>query len=270
MQSNKSKSLPILMAIFLLMLQGCSSFRATSQTEGQDAKEQSASAEEINKEAKEKIGRENAPRVSELILGPGDQLEIMVYRNDNLTREVRIDPSGKIMYPLTGDIHAADLSVFQLRDEIRDGLSKYIIDPQITIRIISIQSQKIIVLGEVQKPGFFQAETSPTALEAISQAGGFTDDAKRKSALLIRGGMENPELRVLNLEKALEAGDLTQNIVLKGGDIIYIPRTTISDVSRFFAYLSDIISPIVSSEAAYLLGREIVSGEKTQKSIPLR
>jgi polysaccharide export outer membrane protein len=263
MEPNKTKSIPILMAIFLLILQGCNHNKVKSQDRIIDTNEQTSSVTEDSNQTEEIIGNEKEPSISEFIVGPGDRLEIMVYRHDDLTREVWIDPTGKFMYPLTGDISAAGLSIFKVRDRIGEGLSKYINDPQITVRILSIQSQKIIVLGEVQSAGFFLAEAPMTALDAISQAGGFTYDGQKKTVMLIRGGMEKPELRVLDLEKVLKEGDLTDNIMLKSGDIIYVPRTFISNVAAFFTYISAIISPIVNGERGYLYGKEIIEGKST-------
>ena len=174
------------------------------------------------------------------------------------------------MYPLLGDIQAAGLDIFELRDTIRDGLTKYIIDPQVSVSIRSIESRKVIVLGEVNQPGFFQAESSATALEAIAQAGGFTLDGKQTDVLLIRGGLEQPELQVLDLQKALRQGDLANNVRLRGGDIVYVPRTFISDVDRFFAHLSTIISPVVTMEAGYLLGVDIAQGQSGRTSVTAR
>ncbi|MHC4259025.1 MAG: polysaccharide biosynthesis/export family protein [Planctomycetota bacterium] len=205
---------------------------------------------------------ENVPTVSEFILGPGDELRISVYRHDDLTQEVRIGPSGKIMCPLAGDVQASGLSIFQVRDSIRDGLSRYIVNPQVSVSILSAQSQKIIVLGEVRSPGFFPSDMPMSLVEVVARAGGVTADAEQRNVLLIRGGMENPDVKVLNLEKVLKTGDLTENVVVRGGDIVYMPRSTIADVSKFFGYLSTIISPIVEGERAYLLGDEIRTGER--------
>ncbi|MBI5194700.1 MAG: polysaccharide export protein [Nitrospirae bacterium] len=200
-------------------------------------------------------------KVTEFILGSGDKVEINVYRHDDLKKTVQIDVSGKITYPLLGDIQAGGLSIFQLRDKIRDGLSKYLVDPQVSVGVASVQGQKVIVLGEVRTPGFFQIETSMTVLEAVSRAGGFTLDGKKKSVLLIRGGLKTPQLITLNLEKALSKGDLAQNIQLQRDDIVYVPRTYISNVDRFFGHLSTIISPLLQMESGFYVGQGI-EGER--------
>jgi polysaccharide export outer membrane protein len=201
----------------------------------------------------------NEIKITEFILGAGDTIEISVYRHDDLKKTAKIDISGIISYPLVGDIKAGGLSIFQFRDKIRDGLSKYIVDPQVSVGVTTIQSQKVIVLGEVKTPGLFSLEGPMTALEAMSKAGGFTIDAKQKSILLIRGGLKNPELVTLNLESALKEGDFAQNAYLQNGDIIYVPATTIANVSRFFDYLSRIISPLLQLEGGYYIGQQIES-----------
>ncbi|MBI5049580.1 MAG: polysaccharide export protein [Nitrospirae bacterium] len=234
-------SVGITAIVCLVLSSSCATTKTASKTEGESVQD------ETPKEIK----------ITEFILGAGDTVEISVYRHDDLKKTAKIDISGIISYPLVGDIKAAGLGILQFRDKIRDGLSKYIVDPQVSIGLTTIQSQKVIVLGEVKNPGFFQIETSLTALEAISQAGGFTLDGKKKSVLLIRGGMNKPQLITLNLEKALTEGDLTQNVMLQRSDIIYVPRTFISNVDRFFGHLSTIISPLLSLESGYYIGQQI-------------
>lgn len=199
-------------------------------------------------------------KISEFILGPGDKAEITVYRNDDLKRTVQIDTSGKITFPLVGDIQAGGLSIFQLRDQIRDKLSKYIVEPQVSILVTAVQSQKVIVLGEVKNPGLFALDSPLTALEAISKAGGFSLDARQGNVLLIKGGMKNPELSSLDMKDVFSGNDITQNVNLQNGDIIYVPSTFIADLSRFFDHLSRIISPLVQLETGYFIGQEISGG----------
>jgi len=224
-----------LASIFFLILCGCATTESTS-------KAIQPLPEETTKEIK----------LTEFILGPGDTVEITVYRHDDLKRTVPIDTSGRISYPLVGDIQAGGLSIFQLRDNIRDGLSEYIKEPQVTVSVTSVQSQKVYVLGEVQKPGAFALNTPLSALEAISSAGGFTTDAKDGSVIVMRGKKENPELIKLDLKSALEKGNVAQDIQLQAGDIVFVPPATIADVSRFAIYLRNILWP------AFLFGRGVV------------
>lgn len=237
----------LIVLIIFVLLNGCSTTGTPSKA-----------TEETISSVSEEVPRE--VKVKEFILGPGDKIEIIVYRQDDLRRTVQIDTSGKITYPLVGDIEAGGLSIFQLRDKIRDGLSKYIVDPQVSVGVTSVQSQKIIVLGEVKNPGLFSLEAPINALEAISRAGGPTSDAKQGNVLLIRGGLKNPELITLDIGSILSGHDMAQNVYLQNGDIIYVPATFIANVSRFFEHLSKIITPIVQMEGGYFLGQQIEKG----------
>jgi polysaccharide export outer membrane protein len=181
--------------------------------------------------------------ISEYMLGFGDELEISIFRHDEMTKKVRILPDGKIQYPLVGEIYAEGLSVNQLRDKLREGLLKYYVDPQVSINVSSIGSQKFFVLGEVKHPGVFQLDRPKTLVEAISEAEGFTLDAKQSFVLLIRGSPSSPKpsYQVLDMEKVFKQMDMTQNVALQQGDIIYVPASKYADVERFFDRLWTII-----------------------------
>lgn len=208
--------------------------------------------------------------VTEFILGPGDEVEITVWREPSLSQKVKIDPAGKIFYPLVGEIQVSGLSIVALREEVRKGLLKYYVNPQVGVSVVSLRSQKVFVLGEVKKPGVFQMEPSMRVLEALSLAGGFSPDAHRENVLLIRGDLKKPYLKTLDLRSLLEKGDLSQNLVLERGDIIFVPSTRIADVSRFFQRLSKIISPIVDLERGIILAPtvgDVLRGKKKGKTI---
>jgi polysaccharide export outer membrane protein len=183
--------------------------------------------------------------ISEFTLGPSDVIDVQVWRNNELSRKVQVDPYGKISYPFIGEISVTGMSVKQLKDVLIQGLSKYYVDPVIEVNVSAIQSQKISVLGEVFKPGIFALSKPTDILEAIALSGGFTQDAKEENVLLIRGDKNNPDLIKLDLKSAMNYADLKQNIRLQNGDIVYVPVTFIADASRFFRYLKDIMYPIV-------------------------
>lgn len=195
--------------------------------------------------------------VSEFILGVGDEVELTVYRHDDLHKKVRIPPDGTNTFPLIGEIQTKGVSIHQLRRKIKESLSNYIVDPQVSLEITSFKGQKIFILGEVNNPGAYQIDTPTTIIEAIAKAGGYTLDGKYNSIVLIRGGPEKPELKRLDLKKTFATGDLSQNVFLKNGDVVYVPRTFISNVDRFFKHFENIVRPLVWTEQGIVLGDRI-------------
>ncbi len=229
-------------------------------------------------------------------LAPGDEISITVYKQDDLNRKLIIPPDGYFFFPMVGEINADGKNLRELRGIVTNGLSNFVPDAQVGIDLVSSKSPKIVVdpqvavdivklsnpkrivdpevsievtqsgghkifiLGEVNNPGVYLTDGNMRVVEAIVSASGLTLDAEQKSVLLIRGGIDNqnPELIVVNLKNTFKEGDLTQNKVLQQGDIIYVPRTFISDVDRFFTHLSRIISPFMQLETIYLIGKQIV------------
>jgi len=200
------------------------------------------------------------------ILGPGDKIVVEVYRHDGLAKTIQVDPSGKINYPWIGDIEAGGLSIPQLRDRIRAGLSKYIIDPQVSVNISSVRSQNVIILGEVRNPGLYSADASYTALDVIAMAGGFTLNAKGQNVLLIRGGSKKPELLALDLKKVFTEQDMTQNVSLQKGDILYVPATGIEMTARFFDHLQRILAPFAQIVSGGLVVNSTIQGNQNNKT----
>ena len=260
--------LSIISLILPMAFTGCASQNSAIKDEN------AAKADTRSENAeKEEVGN---VRISEFILGVGDTVEISVYRQDDLKRTVKIDNSGRIMFPLIGDVQAAGVGVFQLRDELRQRLSKYLVDPQVVVNISTVQSQKVMVLGEVNNPGVFTLDTEMGILESISKAGGTTRDAKMGNVLLVRRGQGKPEVASLNLKKALNEGNFSQNTNLQNGDIVYVPRVAIANVSRFFSHLSEILSPFVMFETGVVLWptvKDVLQGKDltgSPVSIPTR
>lgn len=163
--------------------------------------------------------------LSNYILGPGDKIEIKVYRNDDLTFTLMIDPSGKISYPLLGDVQAAGMTVFELRDYMTKGLSKFFNNPQVLVNLTAYQSHKITVLGGVTSPGVIAIDRQPTILEIISRSGGFASNSDRSNVIVIRKLQTGSTVLKLNLKMALQ-GDKTHDILLTKDDIVYVPQET--------------------------------------------
>ena len=111
------------------------------------------------------------------------------------------------------------------------------VDPQITVSVSTIQSQKIMVLGEVKNPGIFALDVDLSVVDAVSKAGGATEDAKINNVVLIRRNQGKTKVTSLDLRKVFKEGDFSQCEVLQNGDIVYIPAITIAKISRFASHL---------------------------------
>jgi polysaccharide export outer membrane protein len=188
------------------------------------------------------------------VLGVGDEIKITVWRQDDLNRVLRIDPSGRIFYPLVGEIDATGLSGEELRRIITDGLSDYIDNPQVNVDITSFRSRKIYVLGEVNKPGILAIQDSMNIMDALLNSGGPTREADQKKIILIRSHPGQIELRSIDIKSLLNEGDQSQMIALQMDDIIYVPPSFIANVDRFFDHISKILYPIVEIERGIILG----------------
>lgn len=210
-------------------------------------------------------------KVSEFVLGVGDTLDISVFRHDELKRTVKLDPSGKLMFPLINDIQAAGRDIYVVRDDIKNRLSKYIVDPQVSISVSTILSQKVLVLGEVKTPGIFTLDSSLSIMDAVAKAGGFTDDAKKSDVILINRNTGKAEIASFDMGKALK-GDISADRMLRNGDIVYVPAAGIADVSWFFNHLSKILSPVVNLESGIVLWpqvKEVFEHGSATSSTPL-
>ena len=120
------------------------------------------------------------------VIGPQDVLDVSVWKEAELTRSVPVRPDGKISMPLLNDVQAAGLTPMQLTTQITAGLKKYIADPQVTVMVTQINSQRIYILGEINRAGAFPLLPGMTVLEALSSAGGFTMFANTKKIYVMR------------------------------------------------------------------------------------
>jgi polysaccharide export outer membrane protein len=210
--------------------------------------------------------------IEEAELGPGDVIEISVWRNDDLNKRVEISSTGAISFPLIGTVQIGGMSIFEVQDSIIEGLSEYLVDPQVGISVVSYKSKKIFVLGEVGRPGVFQNTHGMHAIEAISLAGGFTLDAAPNSVILVRGGPDNPDMQTLNLSAALKKADGAQNELLLPGDVLYVPASTLAGTERVVKRLDNILRFVVRLESGIILEpvvEDALDGESLLRGITL-
>ncbi len=190
-------------------------------------------------------------------LGPGDTIAISVYRQPDLTTTTTVPSSGIIFVPLAGEIPVLNDSALLLRRKLTDRLAQYLVDPQVSVNITVHRSRKVMVLGEVERPGVFLIEEPTSALEIIARAGGFTEEAAKTRVILAREEGTQLVPHVLNIQDVYQAKDVNGNLALRRGDIVYVPKSTVADIDRFAARLTNWMNPVVRAESAILLGYDV-------------
>jgi len=162
-------------------------------------------------------------QAQEYCLGPDDVIAISVYREDELNRTLRIAPDGYVSFPLLGKVKAEGYTISELEDKLTRDLKKYLKKPQVTVFIQEYST--ITVSGQVAKPGSYPLKGALTALEAISLAGGFTKIAARNDVRVMRIEDGDTITYVIKVADMNKKGDLSGDISLKRGDVVYVPES---------------------------------------------
>ena len=160
-------------------------------------------------------------------IGPLDTLNIVVWRNPELSGIVTVRPDGFVSTPLVPDLKAAGRSPTDLAQEVEKALGKYIRDPVVSIVVSGFQgvySDQIRIVGEAAKPQAVAYRQDMTVLDVMIQAGGLTDFADGNGAVLIRGSEGGKQYSV-RLSDLLKRGDISANVAVMPGDIILIPQS---------------------------------------------
>ncbi len=157
-------------------------------------------------------------------IGVGDLLQIEVYDEADLTKEVRVLTDGTISFPLLGSIHALGLTVGELEQELTKDLgAKYLVSPQVTVFVKEFSS--IFVFGEVKKPGSFPLFGKITVFEAITLAGGFTETANPSKVKVIRQVDGQETSFEVDISLLTKKGDSSQDRELQANDRVIVPRS---------------------------------------------
>lgn len=157
------------------------------------------------------------------VIGPADVLDISVWKEPEVSRTVPVRPDGNISLPLLNDVHAAGLTPTQLAAQITGRLNKYVTNPQVTVIITVINSQRIYILGEVVRAGAYPLLPGMTVLQALSSAGGFTQFANTKDICLLREENGKHMKYLFNYKDVINGDKSEQNTALKAGDTIVVP-----------------------------------------------
>ena len=161
--------------------------------------------------------------VGDYIIGPGDVLDINVWKDETLTRLSIVRPDGFITFPLLGEVRASGKSVLQLKTEMEGKLTRYVPDIILSLDIKQANSMIIYVIGRVNKPDRFNLNSDVNVLQALATAGGLQIYAKRDKIKIFRE--ENGKTKILpfDYDEVVEGKRLEQNVRLRKGDVVVVP-----------------------------------------------
>ncbi len=165
-------------------------------------------------------------RTQEYLIGPEDVLEISVWKNPDLSKQVVVRPDGMISLPLLGDVLAAGRTPGQLQNEIVEKLKEYQQNVVVSVIVQNVLGYNYFILGEVKSPGVYTMKKKTTLLQAIAIAGGFNQFAAENKITIIRektDGSNAQEKIKIRFKDILKKADSEMNLVLKPGDTIYVP-----------------------------------------------
>ena len=161
------------------------------------------------------------------MIGPGDNINIIVWRNPELSMSVPVRPDGKISTPLIDEMTAQGKNSVEIARDIEKQLGKYVRDPVVTVIVTSFvgpYDQQIRVVGEATKPQVLPFKQHMTLLDVMIAVGGLTDFAAGNEATILRTGDGGKQYSV-RLKDLIKRGDISANVEMKPGDILIIPQS---------------------------------------------
>ena len=154
---------------------------------------------------------------------PGDLLAISVWREPDLTREVRVSPDGRITYPLVGELDVEGITTDALREQLEKALTRFVTAAVVDVSIKEVMGNRVYVLGKVNRPGMYPFTKSLDVVQALSLAGGTAKFAAIDDIKIIRRVEGQQQAFKFHYSDVERGRDLEQNIVLKSGDVIVVP-----------------------------------------------
>jgi polysaccharide biosynthesis/export protein len=158
------------------------------------------------------------------VIGNDDVLAINVWKETEISRSIPVRSDGKISLPLVGELQAAGRTPLKLEQDIASRLKSYISEPEVTVIVQQINSQKFNIMGQVAKPGSYPLASASTVLDAIAAAGGFRDFAKQKSVYVLRQSPDGTQTRLpFNYKEVIKGKNPEQNVKLQAHDTVVVP-----------------------------------------------
>lgn len=191
--------------------------------------------------------RLKTPQEERYLVQPGDVLEVQYHYSPEYNQVITVQPDGYISLQVGGDVKVAGKNVAQVRQLILQKAGERLQEPEAIVILKEFQKPYFVVAGEVFQPGKIEMRERVTAIQAIMLAGGFKESARSSQILVFRKiNSDTAEVKVLNLKKIRRTSDLENDLTLQAGDMLLVPRDTISKIERFMklASVAAFMSPI--------------------------
>lgn len=164
-------------------------------------------------------------------LQPGDVIELQYVYTPEYNQSVNVQPDGFASLTLAGELKLAGLTVQEAQDTILEKVGQTLRDPQLTVLLTEFESPSFVVAGDVAKPGKYEMRGTVTVVQAIAEAGGFTDASKKSQVILYRRAATGAgQARLLNMKDIMTGRGLDEDPTLRAGDMLVIPKNRISKV----------------------------------------
>jgi len=157
------------------------------------------------------------------LVNAGDRLEISVWKEEDLQREVLVRPDGAFSFPLAGELVAKGRTVTEIRKELESRLARYIPDLVSTVTVVAVDGNSVFVIGKVKNPGSFIMNPVLDVMQALSLAGGTTPFASLKNIIILRRENGVQTAHRFDYSDVAEGRSLDENILLRSGDVVVVP-----------------------------------------------
>lgn len=167
-------------------------------------------------------------------IGIGDELEVKFFLAPELNDRMTVEPDGTISLMFAPHVQAAGLTTAELREALTHALKKHVLSPDMTVVVRTPASRRVVVTGEVAKPGPVQLNGTETIMQVLAEAGWITPSAGKDKVVLLRRGNDGTEQAYpVDISKILDTSDLSQNIVVAAGDTILVPPSDAIEANRW-------------------------------------
>ncbi|HID28397.1 MAG TPA: polysaccharide export protein [Desulfobacterales bacterium] len=157
------------------------------------------------------------------LIGPGDVLEVLVWKEPDISRTVRVRPDGKISLPLADDVQASQSTLLQVKKRITEALSAYVDHPSVYVMLQENNSKRFYIVGKVNAPGQYVLEKDTTVLQAVAMARGLGEWANKDDIIILRRGPQGQFRIEFDYDRVVSGKDIKQNIFLNPDDLIIVP-----------------------------------------------